>query len=92
MAKSRIQNRKECFVCGTTYNLHNHHIFYGPNRKISERTGMKVWLCAFHHNCSDKGVHTNKELDLELKQLAQETYESENGHEDFMKLFGRNYL
>ena len=92
MAKSKIQKRKECLVCGTTYNLHDHHIFFGPNRKISEKTGMKVYLCAFHLNCSSNGVHNNREFDLELKKLAQRIFESDRSHEEFMQLFGKNYL
>ncbi len=92
--KSVIQTNKECFVCHTTANLHDHHIFYGTsNRKQSEKYGMKVWLCAYHHNMSDEGVHFNKPLDMKLKRMAQEYFESRIGNrEDFICKFGRNYL
>ena len=54
---------------------------------------MKVWLCPKHHNMSDEGVHFNRELDLQLKKLAQEYYEANYGDRvDFRETFGRNYL
>lgn len=81
-------------MCETTYNLHDHHIIYGTsNRKKSEQYGLKVWLCAYHHNMSNEGVHFNKPLDMKLKRMAQEYFESHIGNrEDFIKEFGRNYL
>ena len=54
--------------------------------------GLKVWLCARHHNMSGEGVHFNTGLDLRLKRIAQRQFEKQYGHEKFMKLFGRNYL
>lgn len=92
--KSVIQSNKECFVCHTTANLHDHHIFFGTsNRKQSEKYGMKVWLCAYHHNMSDAGVHFNKDLDLHLKKLAQEHFEAEIGARDeFRRVFGKSFL
>lgn len=79
-------------MCGTTQDLHSHHIFGGPNRKWSEAYGLKVWLCARDHNMSDAGVHFNKELDNQLKQIGQAAFEDTFINEDFLKIFGRNYL
>lgn len=93
--KSIITDRKECYVCGTTYNLHEHHIFEGTGkRKISEREGLKLWLCGRHHNLSKEGVHFNKELDKELKVLGETKWCEINNKtpEDFIKIIGRNYL
>jgi len=65
--KSIIQSEKECFVCKTTSNLHDHHILFGTsNRKNSEKYGLKVWLCMEHHTGS-AGAHQNRALDLYLK-------------------------
>lgn len=91
--KSMIQSEKECFVCGTTYNLHDHHIIYGTsNRKQSEKYGMKVWLCMEHHTGSG-GVHFNRPLDMHLKKIAQEKFESlYGGRNEFIKVFGKSYL
>lgn len=91
--KSIIQSEKACYVCGTTYNLHSHHICYGTsNRKQSEKYGLKVWLCQEHHT-GNTGVHFNKPLDLHLKKLAQEHFEAKYGtREYFRSVFGRSYL
>lgn len=91
--KSVIQSEKECFVCKTTLNLHCHHIYGGnPNRRISEKYGLKVYLCQQHHT-GDRGVHFNKDLDLKLKVMAQEYYEAHYGNRnEFINAFGRSYI
>lgn len=91
--KSILQKEKECFVCGTTYNLNDHHIFFGTaNRKQSEKYGMKVWLCQEHHTGS-AGVHFNKPLDIHLKKLAQMKFESVYGaNTRFIDIFGKTWL
>lgn len=91
--KSIIQENKECWVCGTTQDIHEHHILYGTaNRRLSEKYGLKVWLCGKHHNLSNEGVHFNKELDRRLKVLAQKRFEEEYPNESFLRIFGRNYI
>lgn len=90
--RSVLQNNKECWVCGVTEGLHDHHIFFGGNRKNSERYGLKVWLCGYHHNLSNDGVHFNRELDLGLKKVAQAKFEEAHSRDEFMAIFGRNYL
>lgn len=92
MAKSIMQNEKQCYVTGRVGALHKHHIYGGPNRRISEREGFWVWLCPELHNMSNEGVHFNKEFDNQLKQRCQAEYEKTHSREDFMKLIGRNYL
>ena len=93
--KSILQNEKECFVCHTTKDLHCHHVFEGGtngNRKMSEKWGMKIWLCGFHHNMSDEGIHFNKELELEVKRMAQEVFEQTHTREEFRQAFNKSYL
>lgn len=94
MSKSLLSTERECLVCRTTRDLHKHHIFYGAGRrKISEREGCWCWLCARHHNMSNQGVHFDRSLDLRIKQMCQGAWETANGTtEDFIRLFGRNYL
>jgi len=90
--KSILQTEKECFMCGTTNNLELHHVIYGTaNRKQSDKYGLVVWLCRDHHT-GDRGVHFNKEFDNALKFYAQSTFEESHSHEEWMKIFGRNYL
>lgn len=91
--KSILQNKKECWVCKTTQNLHEHHVFGGnANRKKSESNGLKVYLCAWHHNMSNEGVHFNKELNYRLQTFAQRKFERLHSHEKFMEVFHKNYL
>lgn len=90
--KSIISNERVCFICGSPFNLHKHHIFGGANRRLSEQDGLWVYLTGHYHNLSNEGVHFNKELDLQLKQLAQQKYEETHTREEFMQRYGRNYL
>ena len=93
MAKSILQEEKECYECGAKTNLNEHHIYFGGNRKVSEKNGFKVWLCGNHHNQSNDGVHCgNRRLDLKLKQDCQRKYEETHTRQEFMSLIGRNYL
>lgn len=92
MAKSVIIDSEYCAVCGKHY-TEEHHIFFGTaNRKISDKYGYVVRLCPEHHR-GNTGVHFDRGLDLHFKRLAQKHYEENHGsREDFIALFGRNYL
>lgn len=91
--KSIIQASKECYVSGSTDNLHKHHIYGGNGRRrLSEKYGCWVWLRADWHNASSYGVHFNKQLDTRLKMECQEKFEETHTREQFMSLFGRSYL
>ena len=99
MSKSIMQSRKVCFLCGAKHGeFHEHHIFGGnPNRKLSEKYGLKVWLCSdFTPNKCHKQVHEGagtKELQAYLHREGQKAFEEVHGtREDFMREFGRNYL
>lgn len=91
--KSVIQDKKECYVCGRVDQLHDHHIFYGTaNRKVSEKYGLKVWLCYEHHT-GNEGVHFNHDLDGLIKRHAQRYYERNIGsRDDFRREFGKSWL
>lgn len=90
--KSILQEDKECFVCRTTQNLEDHHIFFGSNRKVSEKHGFKVWLCNYHHTGSNKSVHRDHEVDLTLKRICQKKYMEKHSEEEFIELIGKSYL
>ena len=74
-----IQVEKECYICGTTHNLENHHLFLSANRKVSEKYGLTVWLCHYHHQDHKEGVHHNKELMQKLHEVGQRYYEESLG-------------
>lgn len=90
--KSIIQSddEKKCFICGTNKNLECHHIFGGANRQLSEKYGLKVWLCRADHT-GPFGVHKQPEIMENLRQLGQAIFETVYD-EDFERIFGRSYL
>lgn len=95
MSRSIISNERRCYICGNPFNLHRHHVFYGADRrKTSEREGCWVYLCAFHHNMSNAGVHFDKMADLKLKRECQEIWEDYNksDHDGFRRVFGVSYV
>lgn len=95
MSKSIISNEKECLICGNTYALHRHHVYFGTaNRKLSESHGCWCYLCPEHHNMSNFGVHNNRAVDMYLKRKCQKILEEDIGwtREYFMDVFGRSYL
>ena len=86
-------DHEHCFICGR-YVAHPewHHIFGGANRINSEKYGLKVPLCHWCHNEPPDGVHFNREKMDELKAAGQRKFESIASHEEFMRIFGENYL
>lgn len=92
--KSIFQEKKECYVCGRTDQLHLHHIFFGSaNRRLSDEDGCTCWLCIDHHT-GKNGVHFNKELDERLKKECQIAWmrANEKSVEEFRWRYGKNYL
>ena len=83
--ESIIQKEKQCYICHSPY-VEEHHIFFGTaNRKLSEKYGLKVWLCPEHHR-GRFGVHHFKYLDDVLKDTAREKFE-ETYPWNFQRLF-----
>ena len=99
--KPSILHRKDgtCYLCmmlAQDYRshevLHEHHIFGGPNRQHSEAAGLKVYLCLRHHGPGQESVHNNITYMRLLQRAGQQAYERERSREEFMAVFGRNYL
>ena len=94
MRKSIIDQEKVCYECGSTQNLHLHHIFYGRNHKLCDKDKILVYLCLNHHT-GREGVHNgNTKLDLKLKQMGQRAFMEYYGKtlEEFRERYGINYL
>ena len=90
--KSVLQDEKKCFLCGTTLNLERHHVLHGTAmRRIADKLGLTVWLCAEHHRGAYSS-HQRKDVDLRLKRFAQSCYEDKHDRFDWMVKVGRNYL
>lgn len=94
MAKSIVQNDKVCYITGDTYNLHEHHVFGGVNRKKSERLGLKIYLRADWHNLEKYSIHMDKKLDRRIKAEVQAIAMDHYGWsvDDFIREFGKNYI
>lgn len=91
--ESIIQREKCCYVCYTTQGLEEHHCLEGTaNRELSEKYGLKVWLCGRHHRDSQYGVHFNKDFEMSLKETAQRIFEVQYPDLNFVEIFGRNYI
>lgn len=86
--------------------IEEHHCIYGRGRrKISDKEGLVVYLCEFHHR-GKKGVHRDgTDLKEELKRIAQQAWEEkyikeypyqnhaeEAAREAWIRMMGRNYL
>lgn len=94
---SLYSDEPECWICRSPM-VHLHHIYPGTGRRgVSDREGCWVYLCPYHHNMSDHGVHFDKELDAFFRSDCQRRWEQREGisdpeHKDFIALMGRNYL
>jgi hypothetical protein len=83
-----------CEVCGKPY-AHNHEIFFGRGkRQLSIKYKLQKRLCYEHHEKPyGDNPHYNKAIDDEYKREGQRKFEAIHGsREDFIRLFGKNYL
>lgn len=93
------QEAGTCYLCVRLHgdyqhhtDLEEHHIFFGPNRRLSEEYGLKVKLCPGHHQYGGEAVHRNAGVARYLQREGQKAFEEHYPGEDFLKIFGRNYL
>ena len=95
-----IMHQKDgtCYLCmlqgnNRTYPVvHEHHVYDGPNRRISEENGFKCWLCLDHHLIGPEAVHNNIDNMRILQRECQRIYEETHTRQQFRDLVGRNYL
>lgn len=97
--KSIIQEKDgTCYLCRKLYGdyshkaVQEHHVIFGTaNRKISEKYGLKVYLCLFHHTEGKEAVHRNAEMAVMLKIEAQREFKKKFPELDWISIFGKNY-
>ena len=88
-----------CYLCMKFYGndyvypvIHEHHIYPGKNRQVSEAHGFKVYLCEQHHTWGPEAVHNKREY-LEMLQIeCQEIYEEDHTREEFYALIGHDFI
>lgn len=104
--KSILQEKTDrcCFLCMVLHGddsrkleLEEHHVIYGRGKRpLSEKYGLKVYLCPPHHRDSPEAIHHNtkgdKDIDDVLKQAAQIAFKTRFPKLDFVEIFGKNYI
>lgn len=99
--KSIMHKRTEgtCYLCKKLYfdnsikqGLQEHHVFGGPNRKLSEHFGLKTYLCIYHHTEGPEAVHNNADNMRKVQKDGQIAFEQKYPELNFRELFGKNYL
>lgn len=86
--KSIIQKNRECYFCGNRF-TDMHHVRLGNcSRKKAEEYGLYIYLCRICH----MELHINETLKRSVQQHAQKKLEDEIGHEEYMKIFKKDYL
>lgn len=98
--KSIMHDKKDgtCYLCRAAGDytrktiLEEHHAIHGTaNRRLSEKWGLKVYLCPAHH----RRIHDSKDGrkdDLYIQRAAQDAFRERYPHEDFRQIFGKNIL
>lgn len=87
-----------CYLCrmlnGDTFpkQTQEHHVCFGTaNRRLSEKYGLKVYLCLNHHTVGPEAVHNNHENARILQREAEKVFEENFPGESFIKIFGRSF-
>ena len=97
--KSIMQSKDgRCYLCqllNGDYSekpVEEHHVIFGSSgKRLSEKYGLKVYLCHEHHRTSKNAVHQNHEMAALIQDKAQRAFEKHYPVLDFMAIFGRNY-
>ena len=91
--KSIVQNDPvQCYLCGRySYYLETHHIFGGPNRKLSDKDGLTVKLCADCHRLGPNAAHRSKATQDDLHFMGKQADLRTHTLEEFMQRYGRSY-
>lgn len=97
-----MQNKADgcCYLCAKLYgiydrqeNLQEHHVIFGrANRRLSEKYGLKVYLCLRHHTEGPEAVHHNARLRQQLEEDAQRAFLRTHTMTEWMAVFGRNFM
>ena len=75
------------YICGRQGRTEAHHCLHGSRRAAADRYGLTVHLC---HRCHMM-LHDTGRYDRELEQLAQKSFEKQISHEEWMRIFGKDY-
>lgn len=104
MAKS-IMHQKDsgtCYLCMKLHGdysrksiLHEHHVMFGRGmRELSERYGLKIYICLQHHvyDGGPEAVHRNNAIRRYTEAEAQRAFEAFYPNLVFKNIFGKNAI
>lgn len=80
------EDLEHCIMCNEKA-VDINEIFMGRNRQNSMKYNLCIPLC---RNCHNK-YHLQRPIQLHWMRLAQTTFEKNHSHEEWMKIFLRNY-
>lgn len=104
MSKSIMHDKRTgtCWLCMKLHGdgsrhavLQEHHVLFGSGlRKLSEKYGLKIYLCPRHHLYTDgpEAVHRNNQIRRYTEGEAQRAFEKCFPHLVFKDIFGKNVL
>ena len=84
----RMHDGEYCAECGAVA-TDTHHCIFGKNRQNSETWGLTVRLC---RSCHRRLHDSDEQLAMRYRKAAQMAFTLAYGHDEYMKIFGRNYL
>jgi hypothetical protein len=83
---------EHCYICGRPRQAIHHCLHGTANRKHADRLKLVIPICFECHQGAN-GIHNNRKLDLRVIRCAQRKFEEKLGtREDFIRIFGKNYL
>ena len=93
------QDDGTCYLCmklncdyGPKLYTEEHHAIFGTAQKtLSEKYGLKVYLCLQHHREGPQAVHNNYKNARLIQAEAQEAFEKHFPELNFRDIFGKNY-
>lgn len=68
------------------------YIWGKPKQGNSEYYGLTVHLCPYCHRDGKEGVHADSDIMEALHKIGQAAFEKDNSRQEFIKIFGKNYL
>lgn len=82
-----VEDMTLCARCGSPY-VELHEVFNGSgSREKSKKYGLVIPLCRRCHSL----VHSNQEIDRQLKLEVQREFIKRYGYEKYMEVFKKNY-
>lgn len=82
------QDLTKCAICPQKRDIEINEVYEGSFRQRSIDNGMCIPLC---HNCHSR-FHNDSEFNLDIKVKFEKEYLKTHSTEDFIKLFGQDYI